>query len=47
MRWWRRKKKERATDSDQVEEPRRRGRPRNEVKDLRARLVSRGFTIHH
>jgi hypothetical protein len=40
---WRRKKK--AADD---EEPRRRRRAdRDEVKELRAKLTSQGYTIHH
>jgi len=44
VRWfWRRKKK-----VAEEEEPRRRRRAdRDEVKELRAKLTSQGYTIHH
>ena len=41
---WRRKKK--AADDGEEPRPRRRA-GRDEVKDLRARLTSQGFTVHH
>ncbi|TDW17583.1 hypothetical protein EV650_4150 [Kribbella kalugense] len=41
-RWWR-KRKRAAEDG----EPRRRGVYRDEVKDLRARLTSEGYTLKH
>jgi hypothetical protein len=43
VKWWWRRKKRAAEDG----EPRRRGPVRDEVKDLRAQLISQGYTLKH